>query len=63
MGANEGHTPQMGANEGHTPQADSNQPWNFRPQAYIEENEPNEQVGSSSRQLGVALATNPEQLS
>jgi hypothetical protein len=63
MGANEGDTPQMGANEDHTPQADSNQPWNFRPQAYIEENEPNEQVDSSSRQLGAALAANQQQLS
>ncbi|MEB3316158.1 MAG: hypothetical protein VKK32_08110 [Candidatus Melainabacteria bacterium] len=63
MGANEGDTPQMGANEGHTPQADSNQPWNFRAQAYIGESKPNEQVDSSSRQLGAALAANPQQLS
>ena len=63
LGANEGHTPQMGANEGHTPQADSNQPCDFRPQAYIEKSEPNEQVDSSSRQLGAALAANPQRLS
>jgi hypothetical protein len=61
IGESEGFTPQMGANEGHTPQADSNQPWNFCAQAYIGESKPNEQVGSSSRQLGVALAINPLQ--
>ncbi len=52
----------MGANEEHIPQHE-NRYCEFRPQSYIEESKPNEQVGSSSRQLGTALATNPEQLS
>jgi hypothetical protein len=68
MGANEGDTPQTGGSGGHTEQADANNPFDFfRRQAYIQEEETHgkrtSQMGdnNSYRQLGEALATNPQQ--
>jgi hypothetical protein len=60
----------MGEGQGFTPQA-QNQPCYFRPQAYIEQihgveevcGERTSQMSYNHRQLGEALANNPDQLS